>query len=173
MLKLLPVFKYIEGSISSKVMFYDKSILPGTIVYTDDAKIEGDIVTTLRAATSDYQEETIHRTLDGDRKVLTFTIPKRVTFWMSMVNSIPDEQLQNRFFFGDTDESSVQDDNVNAHQIKRITEPYSIEQDIDVLTCRCIFDIICSTEYAAVSYTHLRAHETVLDLVCRLLLEKK
>ena len=27
--------------------------------------------------------------------------------------------------------------------------------------------------FAAVSYTHLRAHETVLDLVCRLLLEKK
>ena len=28
-------------------------------------------------------------------------------------------------------------------------------------------------EIGAVSYTHLRAHETVLDLVCRLLLEKK
>ena len=27
--------------------------------------------------------------------------------------------------------------------------------------------------YRTVSYTHLRAHETVLDLVCRLLLEKK
>ena len=27
--------------------------------------------------------------------------------------------------------------------------------------------------YVPVSYTHLRAHETVLDLVCRLLLEKK
>src|SRR5665811_2450041 len=27
--------------------------------------------------------------------------------------------------------------------------------------------------YFSVSYTHLRAHETVLDLVCRLLLEKK
>ena len=27
--------------------------------------------------------------------------------------------------------------------------------------------------FLAVSYTHLRAHETVLDLVCRLLLEKK
>ncbi|WP_460413936.1 ArsC/Spx/MgsR family protein, partial [Staphylococcus aureus] len=26
---------------------------------------------------------------------------------------------------------------------------------------------------AAVSYTHLRAHETLSDLVCRLLLEKK
>src|SRR5664280_3922083 len=29
-----------------------------------------------------------------------------------------------------------------------------------------------STVSRAVSYTHLRAHETVLDLVCRLLLEK-
>ena len=28
-------------------------------------------------------------------------------------------------------------------------------------------------EVEAVSYTHLRAHETVLDLVCRLLLENK
>ena len=27
--------------------------------------------------------------------------------------------------------------------------------------------------FIPVSYTHLRAHETVLDLVCRLLLEKK
>ena len=30
-----------------------------------------------------------------------------------------------------------------------------------------------SLEIKTVSYTHLRAHETVLDLVCRLLLEKK
>ena len=29
------------------------------------------------------------------------------------------------------------------------------------------------TARVAVSYTHLRAHETVLDLVCRLLLDKK
>ena len=28
-------------------------------------------------------------------------------------------------------------------------------------------------EYSAVSYTHLRAHETKANLVCRLLLEKK
>ena len=28
-------------------------------------------------------------------------------------------------------------------------------------------------DLGTVSYTHLRAHETVLDIVCRLLLEKK
>ena len=32
---------------------------------------------------------------------------------------------------------------------------------------------IFAVKREAVSYTHLRAHETVLDLVCRLLLEKK
>src|SRR5664280_1388112 len=48
--------------------------------------------------------------------------------------------------------------------------------------CRCIWCLrepICELFWQRwhilrpVSYTHLRAHETVLDLVCRLLLEKK
>eukprot|EP00656_Telonema_subtile_P017989 TRINITY_DN19704_c0_g1_i2.p1 TRINITY_DN19704_c0_g1~~TRINITY_DN19704_c0_g1_i2.p1 ORF type:complete len:648 (-),score=142.64 TRINITY_DN19704_c0_g1_i2:12-1955(-) len=34
-------------------------------------------------------------------------------------------------------------------------------------------DLVLGCLCTAVSYTHLRAHETVLDLVCRLLLEKK
>ena len=33
--------------------------------------------------------------------------------------------------------------------------------------------VMASPEYWAVSYTHLRAHETGRNLVCRLLLEKK
>ena len=33
--------------------------------------------------------------------------------------------------------------------------------------------IYSKTEHDAVSYTHLRAHETGRNLVCRLLLEKK
>ena len=34
-------------------------------------------------------------------------------------------------------------------------------------------NLVLAVEQGPVSYTHLRAHETVLDLVCRLLLEKK
>ena len=34
-------------------------------------------------------------------------------------------------------------------------------------------DVPIAGDPSPVSYTHLRAHETVLDLVCRLLLEKK
>ena len=36
-----------------------------------------------------------------------------------------------------------------------------------------IFNLFNGWSQSPVSYTHLRAHETVLDLVCRLLLEKK
>ena len=40
---------------------------------------------------------------------------------------------------------------------------------------QCPLHSVCrpARKARAVSYTHLRAHETVLDLVCRLLLEKK
>ena len=55
---------------------------------------------------------------------------------------------------------------VGQHHAVQIPAPAGPEGDrtarVDGVKCR-----------VPVSYTHLRAHETVLDLVCRLLLEKK
>ena len=47
--------------------------------------------------------------------------------------------------------------------------------DIDYFThADLLYDLAGQlVQHLPVSYTHLRAHETVLDLVCRLLLEKK
>ena len=47
----------------------------------------------------------------------------------------------------------------------------SIKAAADIETQKIGFQTLLGS--MAVSYTHLRAHETVLDLVCRLLLEKK
>ena len=56
--------------------------------------------------------------------------------------------------------------------IKSIVEPFPI--NIETLRKNSKNPIlIIDDDPEAVSYTHLRAHETVLDLVCRLLLEKK
>ena len=48
---------------------------------------------------------------------------------------------------------------------------------MDALDLATLIEVEAARRYAQfaepVSYTHLRAHETVLDLVCRLLLEKK
>ena len=50
-----------------------------------------------------------------------------------------------------------------------------VSVDVFAYNSRKIYIIADGAGYGqqvAVSYTHLRAHETVLDLVCRLLLEK-
>ena len=46
-------------------------------------------------------------------------------------------------------------------------------QPASVIKGGSVYDHEMSFAFIPVSYTHLRAHETVLDLVCRLLLEKK
>ena len=51
-------------------------------------------------------------------------------------------------------------------QISAQTGEYGIIEEIDVR-------VPMRDGVRPVSYTHLRAHETVLDIVCRLLLEKK
>ena len=72
---------------------------------------------------------------------------------------------------------SIVDDDIVVKKLDLISELDSdilhkrlgieTNSDADILVA-CIKD-----SDIAVSYTHLRAHETVLDLVCRLLLEKK
>src|SRR5665811_1148648 len=52
------------------------------------------------------------------------------------------------------------------------SSPLSVREVHDALSTSA--DLAYTTVMTVpVSYTHLRAHETVLDLVCRLLLEKK
>ena len=49
-----------------------------------------------------------------------------------------------------------------------------IKQDgiIEEALSNAMFRVRLENDHMPVSYTHLRAHETVLDIVCRLLLEK-
>ena len=51
-------------------------------------------------------------------------------------------------------------------------KPEEIQKDVEFKIVDHKENEIISVQIP-VSYTHLRAHETVLDLVCRLLLEKK
>ena len=52
-----------------------------------------------------------------------------------------------------------------------VAEPTAVELQAVLATAVAEANDVVSAD--PVSYTHLRAHETVLDLVCRLLLEKK
>ena len=56
---------------------------------------------------------------------------------------------------------------IRTHHIENVTDTESLVHRLDMLPVECVVRNI------AVSYTHLRAHETKANLVCRLLLEKK
>ena len=62
----------------------------------------------------------------------------------------------------------IRDSHLAAHADLELGSPGDLDRPRDQPQDRRM-----QRRVAAVSYTHLRAHETVLDLVCRLLLEKK
>jgi DNA primase catalytic core len=175
MIHLLPAHKCIVGSMSSKALFYDPNLKPGTITYTDDVQFSPEVVGMMKQATSDFQAETKHRTVNADRKFEEFSIPSRVTFWLSSVDSIQDDQLATRFYFGQVDESQEQDERVYEKQKERMKHSTCLEKDLDVLTCRCIFEILFQNVYDvaapyidAVSWNdkeHRRNHDKFLDML--------
>lgn len=143
---LLPTHKYISSSLSGKALFYDPDLKPGTVIYSDDAHLNEDIIATIKQSTSSFQEITKHRTVvNGELK--TFDIPERVVFWFSSVDGISDEQLANRFLNADVDGSAAQDERVHNHINDKEALSYSPVDD-DVLICRCIFDILGKERYA-------------------------
>eukprot|EP00831_Metopus_contortus_P060061 TRINITY_DN51982_c0_g1_i1.p2 TRINITY_DN51982_c0_g1~~TRINITY_DN51982_c0_g1_i1.p2 ORF type:complete len:113 (+),score=20.42 TRINITY_DN51982_c0_g1_i1:196-534(+) len=86
---------------------------------------------------------------------------------------IPEDEvrMQNRVIQQqDANISALSDAVNNIHQTagaihSEVTEQNALLDDLD--------DGVGNTQRNPVSYTHLRAHETSLHLVCRLLLEKK
>ena len=76
-------------------------------------------------------------------------------------------------------------DGVNINELENAAKGNQHEmREAQVEMVKILYYLECTKRYkenkryakatfGAVSYTHLRAHETVLDLVCRLLLEKK
>ena len=65
--------------------------------------------------------------------------------------------------------SAVHPADLGAHSLKALMERTGVDPGaVEDVIFGCV-----DTIGGPVSYTHLRAHETVLDLVCRLLLEKK
>ena len=66
-------------------------------------------------------------------------------------------------------------DNTEKEQADWIAQGFTILRELGYVRFGIVFNLDYSRKIGQkpVSYTHLRAHETVLDLVCRLLLEKK
>ncbi|MGZ4928753.1 MAG: bifunctional DNA primase/polymerase [Halobacteriota archaeon] len=109
------------ASFSSKALFYDDTLLPKTVLFSDDVNLVPDVEETVRAAMTNWDSPTQHVTLDSQRKPITLSLPPRAVFWLTSVSTKSTIQLLNRQVEINVDESPEQDKLVEQHQ-RRLAE---------------------------------------------------
>ena len=145
--KLCPPWKFRSTTFSPKVLYYMSDLMPGTILYTDDIDLtDKGVVSTIKKVTADFEDHTVMDTvIDG--KPSTMSIPERINFWLSSVDSIDDVQLGTRFIFSNTESGTDHDHEVNHKQKGRCLGTVPEERNESVLICKCMLEYICDNLY--------------------------
>lgn len=142
MYALLPDYRKIEGSLSAKSLFYSDDLQEGTVIFSDDVKIGADLEDTLKRAMSNFQTPTIHRTLNGNREYEELTIPPRICWWMTSVNSDYSDELLNRLYDITVDSSVDTDKEVTRQQLSDAVTGKTTLPDIEDQEVRICNEII-------------------------------
>ena len=96
-------------SISSKALFYDDEMVDGMVIYSDDIEYSRELTATLKRSKGDFQHRQMHtvvNSVDGERKAEHKEMPCRIAWWLSSVESAADDQLKDRDYALDIDESA-------------------------------------------------------------------
>ncbi|MCO5381776.1 MAG: hypothetical protein NHB15_06555 [Methanosarcina barkeri] len=145
--KLCPTWKFRSTTFSPKVLYYMNDLMPGTILYTDDVDLsDKGVISTIKKVTADFEEQTLMDTvIDG--KPAKMSIPERINFWLSSVDTIDDVQLGTRFIFSNTEGGADHDHEVNHKQKGRCLGTIPEERNESVLICKCMLEYVCSDLY--------------------------
>jgi hypothetical protein len=141
MFHLIPDVGYkLEGSLSAKSMYYYPDLKPGTVIFSDDIRINADLEDTLKRAMSNFQQPTRHRTVTREGYA-ELEIPKRIAWWLTSVENPYGDELLNRLFGLDVDDSVDQDEAVTKQQLERAKYgDVALPEDDDVKVCRAIIN---------------------------------
>lgn len=136
---LIPDVGYkLEGSLSAKSMYYYPDLAAGTVIFSDDIRINFDLEDTLKRAMSNFQKPTTHRTVtrEGYKEL---EIPERIAWWLTSVDNPFGDELANRLFGLDVDDSPTQDEAVVRQQLERAENAdVALPENEDVKICRAI-----------------------------------
>jgi energy-coupling factor transporter ATP-binding protein EcfA2 len=139
---LIPARWKHETSVSPKALFYSK-IKPGMILFADDTDIPKDLEETVKRSVTNFQQETRHVTVFNG-ECLPLTIPPRIIWLFTNVESIGGAQLLNRQLTFNTENTEKVKDEALAKRLQDSED--GINRNIAVthrvLVCRNIFGII-------------------------------
>ena len=103
---LIPDKWKLSASISAKALYYHRGLPPGAIIFSDDIQWSEDLISTVKRSMGNFQEPQTHFTLDKNRNPLPQTMPARLAWWLSSVESVADDQLKDRQYSLDIEEGS-------------------------------------------------------------------
>lgn len=141
-LHLVPKAYKRETSLSAKAAYY-MGLEPGLILFSDDKDPDEASEEVIKRATTNYQEYTVHTTVK-DQKTQTVTIPPRINWYLTSVESNVSDQLLNRQLTFSTDSGTNQKKSIFEMQKAEAMagELFMLEVTPEVLTCRRIYSDI-------------------------------
>lgn len=140
---LLPDRYKRKGSFSDTALFYDPDLMPGMVIFFDDAGNMDDFLKdVIKQTTSQYQER-FERNVTVKFNIRKQSLPPRICYWITSVSGAYEDQFLNRQLNLSIDDSANQDAEVMAAILKAATTGrYRFEITENVLVCRLIFEIL-------------------------------
>ena len=133
---LIPEKWKLSASISAKALYYHQGLLPGSIIFSDDVQwSRRSHFSTVKRSMGSFQEPQTHFTLDTQRNPLPHTMPPRLVWWLSSVESVADDQLKDRQYSLDIDEGKDHSEKVSDYLRKSRSQKkvrFSVDQGIEV-----------------------------------------
>jgi hypothetical protein len=146
-LHLIPEKWKLRASVSAKSLFYYPDLPTGAIIFSDDVEWSTDLVATVKRSMGSFQEPQQHITLDKNRQPMTHTMPARLAWWLSSVESVADDQLIDRQFNLDIEEGLEHAEEVSDYlRISRSRKATRYAVDWRIEVARYIIDQIKSHE---------------------------
>ncbi len=142
---LIPSKWKLVASISAKSLYYYKELPTGAIIFSDDVEWSLDLIATVKRSMGTFQEPQTHFTLDKNRNPVPMTMPGRLAWWLSSVESVADDQLKDRQYSLDIDESSDHTEKVSKYlRLSRAQKIVRFSVDWRIEVARYIIDQIKS-----------------------------
>ena len=133
----------LETSVSAMSLYRDKDLKPGDIISSDDVEWTTGLTSTVKRAMSNFQSLTYHTTLDNNNELAKYSLPPRLLWWFTSVEAASHDQLVDRQFLFDVDDTIDHHEAVNEDiQERRATACLKFALDEEILIARAITKLI-------------------------------
>lgn len=130
----------LSSALTPQVLFYPtEGFIDGSIVFVDDMVWNSDLGVSVKRITSAFQTGG-QRTVTTDGVGIRQTSNKRLTFWVTSVDSQADEQIRDRFILVESDSSEEHIKKcLDMMKIKAAGKTVKVDDDFETAVCHALF----------------------------------